>query len=631
MARQSPRFAFVLEVCWLLSSLGLGIALPGLCTAVYAEPISGPQRLQANSNQTPAGVLANGVLTIDLEVREGEWFPEDEHGPSLKIYALAERGKPAQVPGPLIRVREGTTIHARVRNLLSTAVVMHGMHQRPGKTEDVLQVPSGETRDATFQAGEPGAYYYWASAGGDTWNGFPYKDDSQLSGAFIVDPAGNVPPDRIFVIGVWRDRQRPDESFDIPVINGKSWPYTERLEYRAGTEVRWRWLNASSQVHPMHMHGSYFRVDAMGDGERDTVFPAAQRKLVATQLIPVGGTMTTHWQPERPGRWIFHCHILAHISPDTMMLRSNTSHTNMSHDNPLQHMAGLVMGITVLPQPGDGARPKPPMPRRRLDLVIDNQQGGANPRGYALSERGKPVGGVSAPGPALVLTRGEPVAIRVINRLNEPTAVHWHGIELDSYYDGVPGWTGLGDQVTPMIQPGKSFDVYFTPPRAGTFIYHTHMNDLSQLSSGLYGPIIVLPPGETFQPEIDKVFLISRNGKRKDGTLLLNGAAGPEPQRWIAGQQYRLRFIDINANNTIIVNLTQNGTPVMWKSLAKDGADLPPEQALTTLASFSIAPGETYDFQVRPERDGDMRLTLDLALFKEKVTQAIRVEPGGSR
>jgi FtsP/CotA-like multicopper oxidase with cupredoxin domain len=83
------------------------------------------------------------------------------------------------------------------------------------------------------------------------------------------------------VIGVWRDRQRPEESFDIPVINGKSWPYTERLRYTAGTEVRRRWLNASAEPHPMHLHGSYFRVDAIGDGERDTVLPAGQRKMVS--------------------------------------------------------------------------------------------------------------------------------------------------------------------------------------------------------------------------------------------------------------------------------------------------------------------------------------------------------------
>jgi FtsP/CotA-like multicopper oxidase with cupredoxin domain len=233
---------------------------------------------------------------------------------------------------------------------------------------------------------------------------------------------------------------------------------------------------------------------------------------------------------------------------------------------------------------------------------------------------------VSAPGPALVLTRGEPVAIRVTNHLSEPTSVHWHGIELQSYYDGVPGWTGYEKQVTPMIELGKSFDVYFTPPRAGTFIYHTHMNDMAQLSSGLYGPIIVLPPGETYQPETDKVFIMSRNGMRKDGVFLLNGATNPQAQRWHAGQQYRLRFININANNTVKIALTQNELPVSWTALAKDGADLPPEQALASPASFLIAPGETYDFQFRPEREGDLKLTLDLALLKEKVTQVIGVD-----
>jgi FtsP/CotA-like multicopper oxidase with cupredoxin domain len=177
-----------------------------------------------------------------------------------------------------------------------------------------------------------------------------------------------------------------------------------------------------------------------------------------------------------------------------------------------------------------------------------------------------------------------------------------------------------------MIQPGKSFDVYFNPPRAGTFIYHTHLNDMPQLSSGLYGPIIVVPRGKKFAPEAERIFVISRNGMRTDGGLLLNGAPRPDPQRWIAGQRYRLRFININANNTIIVKLTQNGVLTMWKSLAKDGADLPPEQTLTAPASSLIAPGETYDFEVSPEPKGDMELTLDLLLLKEKVTQAIHVE-----
>lgn len=615
---------------WCLIFFGLAVALTVHRRIVQAQPASElQQRIQTNSNQDSGGILADRVLTIDLEVREGEWFPEDEHGPSVKVFAFAEKGKPAQIPGPMIRVRQGTVIHLHLQNLISPTLVMHGMHSRPGKENDALEVPTGAARDVSFIAGEPGAYYYWATAGGDTLNGRPYKEDSQLSGAFIVDPPGDVPPDRVFVIAAWRDRPLPQESFDIPTINGKSWPYTERLEYVAGSEVRWRWLNPSAQLHPMHLHGSYFRVDALGDAERDAILPTAQRKIVATQLIPVGGTMSMYWQPKEPGRWLFHCHILTHVSPDTMMLRQNapSEHNAVSHNHAEQDMAGLVMGITVLERPGEHRDRTPLVPRRRINLLIGNQQGGTNPRGYSLDEPGRVSAGVSAPGPALVLTRGEPVAIHVMNRLAEATSVHWHGIELQSYYDGVPGWTGYDKQVTPMIEPGKSFDVYFSPPRAGTFIYHTHMNDMAQLSSGLYGAIIVLPPGQRYDPETDKVFIMSRNGMRTDGEFLLNGSTHPEPQRWRVGTQYRLRFININANNTVKISLTRDGAPASWSALAKDGADLPPEQAVLSPAAFLIAPGETYDFLFWPQSEGDMELLFDLTLLKEKVTQEIRVRP----
>jgi FtsP/CotA-like multicopper oxidase with cupredoxin domain len=47
------------------------------------------------------------------------------------------------------------------------------------------------------------------------------------------------------------------------------------------------------------------------------------------------------------------------------------------------------------------------------------------------------------------------------------TAIHWHGIELDSYFDGVPGWGGTAGSVTPPIAAGQRFTAKFTPPRAG--------------------------------------------------------------------------------------------------------------------------------------------------------------------
>ncbi|HTE46094.1 MAG TPA: multicopper oxidase domain-containing protein [Gemmatimonadaceae bacterium] len=75
------------------------------------------------------------------------------------------------------------------------------------------------------------------------------------------------------------------------------------------------------------------------------------------------------------------------------------------------------------------------------------------------------------PGPVLELTRGERVAINIVNRSHDKAAIHWHGIELESFPDGVPGWSGAGNHVLPMIAPGDSFTVRFTPTRAGTFMY----------------------------------------------------------------------------------------------------------------------------------------------------------------
>jgi len=59
-------------------------------------------------------------------------------------------------------------------------------------------------------------------------------------------------------------------------------------------------------------------------------------------------------------------------------------------------------------------------------------------------------------GPPIVLIQGQPVEIEIVNKLRQPTAIHWHGIELESYYDGVPGWTGSNAEITPAIAPGSS-------------------------------------------------------------------------------------------------------------------------------------------------------------------------------
>jgi FtsP/CotA-like multicopper oxidase with cupredoxin domain len=315
------------------------------------------------------------------------------------------------------------------------------------------------------------------------------------------------------------------------------------------------------------------------------------------------------------------------MSPETSVFHHEDIHDEMRTD-PLNHMGGLVMGITVVPHNGMPVPHKLAKAKRKLQLLIAKDPSNPKKYTYSVLESGHAAQTSSGPGPTLILARNQPVTIHITNRLDESTSVHWHAIELDSYYDGVPGWGGDGPEVSPMIMPGESFDAVFAPPRAGTFMYHTHVNDMAQLSAGLYGALIVVPEGTKFQPESDKVFLLSRNGKRKDGQLLLNGTTAPAPLEFRAGVRYRLRFIDILANNSIVINAIQDGKPVEWVPIAKDGADLPSVQSVATPAKFTIAPGETYDFTLRSEKSGKIEFTYDQSLLDEHIKQIAIVKHG---
>jgi manganese oxidase len=204
--------------------------------------------------------------------------------------------------------------------------------------------------------------------------------------------------------------------------------------------------------------------------------------------------------------------------------------------------------------------------------------------------------------------------------------VHWHGMELESYYDGVADWGVHGNRITPMINPGASFRVRFTPPRAGTFMYHTHLHDQEQLSGGLYGPLIVVEPGAKFDPEHDHVVVLSRGGPRPtEGRVLFNGGVKPPTLHWRTGQRYRLRFINIAAFDGIGVALRAPEKQLQWRAIARDGADLPPEQALMQDAHQSTLPGETSDFEYQPTEAGNLQLEVFSTRLKMKVIQQIEI------
>jgi manganese oxidase len=603
----------------------------GVTAESFAQspPTATSVTIQSNSNNIPAGKLENGVLTLRLELRQGDWYPEAETGPSMKVYAFAEEGSAPQVPGPLIRVPQGTEIHVTVHNVLPVAALMHGLHPHPGDEKAIAEVAPNETRDLRFAAGAAGTYQYYASAGGDLQHsdhGRPFGEDSQLVGAFIVDPPGRATADRVFVITLWRSGTDfgLTPAHQVAVINGKSWPYTERLAYAESAPVRWRWINASDTPHPMHMHGSYFRVDSAGDGERDHVFPPGQQPMVATYLLVPGATMNTYWIPP-PGHWLFHCHFIPHISAE--MTVANALADKFATSEHGNHMAGMVLGITV---PGDRKPVAAHGHIRKIRLLVrerlahDDLPAGF---GYQVEEGHRLIPeNVAVPGPPLILERGQPVEITVVNELREPTTVHWHGMELESYYDGVADWGTQGKEVTPMINPGDSFRVRFTPPRSGTFMYHTHLHDQVQLPGGLYGPLIVVEPGTKFDPAYDHIVVLSRGGPGVSaGPVLFNGTLKPTTLHWQIGQRYRLRFINIAAFDGIGVALQGSEKQVQWRAAAKDGTDLPAAQAAMQEARQATLPGETFDFEYQPTEAGNLQLEVSNRRLKMKVVQQIEV------
>jgi len=632
------RHAFLTVSAWIFLTCfcprpSLGIELPSA---------------DANDNRTAAGVLADGTLTLQLDLVETNWFPEMEPGPSIRVYSFAERGRAPQIPGPLIRVPQGTKVHANIHNSLPVTVFLRGFQPHTEANAEPHPLAAGATIDLNFEASAAGTFYYSALSTKESIHDVgvlpvsadlpmgegPFEIESQLNGAFIVDPPGGPTDDRIFVLTVWMRGVIHPPFREVPAINGKSWPYTEHLSQRVGDTIRWRVLNPSMSDHAMHLHGFYFQVNSLGDGEHDHAYSSEETHHAVTQYLVQGATTSLTWTAERSGQWLFHCHMTAHMSPELSLMshpldaKAHAEHA-MTQDS--AGMGGLILGIRVAPAEKPTSKTSE-REARKLRLLIRDVPGTrfAPPgMGYLIQDTAtKEAPGIPpVPGEPLVLTRDEPVEITIVNQLKETTAVHWHGIELESYYDGVPGWSGESAQTTPPIPPGGTFVARMTPPRAGTFIYHTHWHDDHQLMGGLYGPLIVLDPGEKFDPETNKIFILGRAGP--DGSrdpLLLNGLAQPRPLTLKAGTRYRFRFVNIATNDSdASIALLDGGQMAEWRAIAKDGWTLPGSQATIRSARQAITVGETYDFEFVSQHRGKLMLEVTEGFLETKISQTIAV------
>jgi FtsP/CotA-like multicopper oxidase with cupredoxin domain len=123
-----------------------------------------------------------------------------------------------------------------------------------------------------------------------------------------------------------------------------------------------------------------------------------------------------------------------------------------------------------------------------------------------------------SPGPTIEVVEGDRVRIFVTNKLPERTSIHWHGQRLPNGMDGVSGLT------QPAIAPGKTFVYEFVARRPGTFMYHPHADEMTQMAMGMMGFWVTHPRAK--HPQIDEV--------DRDFVFLLNaydiepGAATPK-------------------------------------------------------------------------------------------------------
>jgi len=567
--------------------------------------------VEPNDNRTAAGRLENGMLTIKLVVEMARWSPEAVDGPFAEVPAIAEEGKAPQIPAPLIRVPVGTMIVATVRNTLTDSTIyVRGLAAHPSSASDSIPIRPGESRTIRFASGAPGTYPYLITPGIRDYRKGGEREAS--GGALVIDPPGAQSPDRIFVINIWGEPKDSLTYSNAVAINGKSWPFTERIAATVGDTLRWRIVNASGRVHPMHLHGFYFRLDARGTPTSDTVYSPEQRRLAVTEDLSPGHTMDMTWVPTRAGNWLFHCHLAFHVVPGFAQLSGIQPGANHLHAVDIrQHMAGLVLGISVRPRPG--AKSIARGHARKLRLYVDEgRRRGASPRamGFVLQKDGRiPASdSVEIPGSVIVLTRGKPADITVVNRLAEATSIHWHGIELESYSDGVPGWSGSADHLAPVIAAHDSFTARLTLPRAGTFIYHTHLDDIEQLTSGLYGALVVLEPGKKFDLATDHVFVLGWDGP--SGRWLVNGDTAGPPIEFAAGVRQRFRFVDIAPAGRVIFSIVRDSSVVSWRPLAKDGAALPAAVAVAGPARRRLNVGETFDAEFIAPAAGEYELTM---------------------
>lgn len=212
-------------------------------------------------------------------------------------------------------------------------------------------------------------------------------------------------------------------------------------------------------------------------------------------------------------------------------------------------------------------------------------------------------------GPTIEAVEGERIRIYVTNRLEATTSVHWHGLILPFGMDGV------GGVCQKAIQPGETYKYEFDLVQHGTFMYHSHHDEMTQMQLGMIGLFIIHPKEpEPNPPDRDYAILLSEwkievGGSRPDpnemtdfNIFTMNGRSFPGTQPLVAqtGERVRVRIGNLSSMSHHAIHLHGH----QFKVVATDGGHIP-EAGQWPETTVIVPTGSTRTFEVGPVNPGD--------------------------
>jgi manganese oxidase len=217
----------------------------------------------------------------------------------------------------------------------------------------------------------------------------------------------------------------------------------------------------------------------------------------------------------------------------------------------------------------------------------------------------------STPGPTIEAVEGDRVRFYVSNALPAETSVHWHGILLPSGMDGV---SGLNQAPIPS---GSTFRYEFTLRQHGTYMYHSHRDEMTQQALGMMGMFIIHPRVAARRPDRDFALLSSEwkvlpGARRPDpnemlefNVLTFNGKAfpGTAPLMVERDELVRIRLGNLSAMSHHSIHIHGHA----WTLVSTDGGEIPRSARWPEVTQL-VPVGSTRTMEFIADNPGDWAL-----------------------